>query len=978
MSDAERARSRGLTPTASRTAGLPDSARKASSVRGRAEGVQSELDAQKAIFNEGASPLAITMDGRPLAEFNERNTLAAAQTPEGRATILRNDIARLEQQVAKEARIAELKAEIAADEAALAKRDDPRIDRTPQLTGIKRIDKAGQTVLFESGSGNLPTVPVKIDSMDDLPADHPDKIRKQRADDGIDMISGLDFEQRRAAAGAPNIPRLGKAKLAASLRELLSATPDDMEKMRWDNALQEHQVLLPTENGKFRWTSLDGTGVELGDLGDMFDLAEAGSMIGGIIGTTLGPGKVRFLKIKEAAPGKGGLAGAMMGRTIGDAIELVNHFRTTGEAPTYEELLQLTKDGAATEVLVSVLTEAGAKILRTGGAMVQEAAASSRGLQAVETDGPLDQVNKNIRDTKAVMEKLNQGGMEYAVTPGQATRSVTLLSDEAHKLKGANANTKRAYSEQAAKNDKALRGYIKREFDSDIDMLDPSNIIIAANDSITDAGSIAVAQTADGNVHFLPKLVSAEAENGVNGLVVRPGPKVWQVKTAQIPEGQRSLGFGTNMYKAAAEEAQARNAVLGSGDQLSPDSVRLWERFEKDGTLGDIVRHPDAYDPVKGSGRLYTPDGTPVFRMKDPEPITPQLLESFMKPGRGEGGRLVANKNFRDFLRAPGKLMNAVQEEISGNPYLTQQWKEAIFEDYEKQVLKDGKFNDAAWLKWKEDTAPVVDRIFTPDELIQIKTRTNGLRDMVEGSRTRVNAQRTALSRELNVDVNDKMFVDPSQRKLIAQMKSRSPKGRIRAMRIMDASGAGDGFRARFLQEVKEDLLNRTKGKNYQGFDKWLSTDGNGKLIEDVMGSTEYHNSLKTITNVLRRKTDGAMIRGAAAESNPTGLALFRVVFGPLSRTQRFLTGARRGITRSQAAQAADMITDPAMLREFIALRPMKVSSRQVARFALDSGLAESFGFGNLDVESEEDREAFANHVALILQEDLAAMEGNE
>ena len=72
------------------------------------------------------------------------------------------------------------------------------------------------------------------------------------------------------------------------------------------------------------------------------------------------------------------------------------------------------------------------------------------------------------------------------------------------------------------------------------------------------------------------------------------------------------------------------------------------------------------------------------------------------------------------------------------------------------------------------------------------------------------------------------------------------------------------------------------------------------------------------------------------------------------------------------------MITDPAMLREFIALRPMKVSSRQVARFALDSGLAESFGFGNLDVESEEDREAFANHVALILQEDLAAMEGNE
>lgn len=928
---------------------------------------------QRDIFKNGVqagTTAPIHVSGQPLQQFNQQATAAANQTPEGRAIILRAKIARGEAQVAREARIAELKARIEEKESVLP---DPRIDTTPQKTGIQRIDKAGQTVNFSSGSGNLPTVPVDIPSMDDLPFDHPDKIRKQRADEGVDMITGLGFEQRRAAAGAPNVPRLAKGQLTASLRELLSATPDDMPKMRYDNALQEHQVLLPTDGGKFRWTSLDGTGVELGDLGDMFDIAEAGSMIGAILGTTLGPGKVRFLKIGAPKPGVGGLSGGLLGRAIGDAIELVNHFRTTGEAPTYEELQQLTKDGAMTEVLASVLSEAGAKIIRTGSNMAQEAAASSRGLQAVHTDGPLDQVNKNIRETKKTMTALNKGGMEYSVTPGQATRSITLLSDEAHKLKGASASTKAAFAENQARNDRALRGYIRREFQSDIDMLGDS-VIVAANDSITDTGRITVAQTSDGNVHFLPKLVSEEAENGVNGLVVKPGKKLWQVETAQIPEDLRGLGFGTNMYKAAAEEAQARNAVLGSGDQLSKDSVRLWERFEKHGTLGDIVRHPDAFESVKGSGRLETPDGTSVFRMKEPEPITPQLLESFMRPGRGKGGKLVANKNFRDFLRAPGKLMNAVQEEIADNPYLKQQWKEAIFEDYEKIVGKGDKFNDAKWLAWKDDTSAVVDRVFSPDELIQIKTRTNGLRDVVESSRKKVNAHRSALSRELGVSVDDKLFIDPSQRRLSAQMKSRTPKSRQRAMRIMDAAGAGEGFRSRFRQEIQEDLMNRTKGKNWTGFEKWMSTDGNGEMIRDVLGQ-EYVNSLKTVTNVLRRKSDSSMIRGAAMETNPTGLALFRVAFGPLSRIQRFLTGARRGMVRAKAATSTDVLTDPAMLKEFIALRPLEVKSRQVARFALDSGLAEDLGFGNMDIENEQDRIAFANQVMITLQEELALQE---
>ena len=88
----------------------------------------------------------------------------------------------------------------------------------------------------------------------------------------------------------------------------------------------------------------------------------------------------------------------------------------------------------------------------------------------------------------------------------------------------------------------------------------------------------------------------------------------------------------------------------------------------------------------------------------------------------------------------------------------------------------------------------------------------------------------------------------------------------------------------------------------------------------------EYLGDLNRIGRVLRQRSEANMVRGTATEANPTSLALFRVVFGPLSRVQRFLSGARRGTVRWDAAKASDIITDPAMLRELVEIQALPLA----------------------------------------------------
>jgi hypothetical protein len=910
---------------------------------------------------------AMNIDGKTKEQFMADAREAAAKTPEGRLRLLEAEIAKRKGQQAK---LQALEAEIEARKLASV------VDTSPRPTGIERIDRAGETLPHQFGSGPFATqVERQIPSMDDLPFDHPDVLRKQRAEEGVDMISGAPADIRADMASGGPLQRQKQASLLASIKENTLNVPEGVPKFRWDGQLNEFQVMMPSENeGKFRWTSLDGTGLEVGDFADMLNPAELLSLVGGVTGTFTGPSKLRYLnlgKTNAGSPALGGTAGALAGRYLGDTISFVAEYNRTGDAPTHEELYQHFKGGFWTEIAATALTEAGAKILRTTGQAAQDFALKRQGLQGTTATEDLTRVNKNIEDAQKLLADMNQDGMKYSITHGQATRSIPDLASEAHRLKGANSATKEQFATAQAQNDQALRHYVRKNLGGDIDLLaDHEGLILRANDALSEPGRFTIALTDQGNMHVLPKMATgANMENGLPGLVVDiQDPKVWQVRTVQTPEELQRLGLAESSYKVAAEEAYGNGAVLGSSDQLLPDGVELWKAMDAKGTLGKLKWHPDAYVPPHGG--LMTPSGEPVVRMVEPPAITPQLLDGFMEPGQLPTGQMEANLAFRDFLRAPGALLKPVVKEMETSPLIRQNMKEAIFADYEKRVKKAKGFDLAEWQGWKESVKPVLEKTFSPEELIEIYRRPHNLRAAVEKSRESLLLRRQGIARELNVPVDDKMLLDPSMRGIFQQIKKRDPESRRRTMRLLDAADMGDEFRKVFLHEIQQDVLQKSNRKNYLGFNKWLSQ--NQKIISDVMGDTQYSSDLLSVGRALQRKTDGGMIRGAAGEANPTGLALFRVVFGPLSRIQRGLTGLRRGQVRMNAANAADLISDPEKLRKLAHIRPLEVSSRVVARTIQDLDLHVAFGMPDFDPDNEEQRLEMADRVMVLLQEELS------
>jgi hypothetical protein len=935
-----------------------------------AEGARMQRSNQRS-KDAGVTADDTVVDGQTMPQFMEAARAGAAGTREGRKILLDAKIAKLEVQEARrielDAKIAELEAQ---EEAAKV---DPRIDTSPLPTGIERIDKEGTSQFFTGGSGNLLGTINHPDLDDPEMFDHPDTIRRNKAQQGIDMMSGLDFKIRKQIAAIPNVPSMRKDAVKNILMTAHEEMPDDIgPTIRFDQTLSEFQMLMPSSTeGKYRWTSMDGTGVEIGDFGDMFNPAEIGAAIGGMVGTTFGPGKLRYLNIKKAQPGKGGFGGAVLGRTIGETFNLVRHFKETGQAPTHEELLSLTGGGLMMEFMASALTEAGAKILRVGSNAVQELAATAAGKEAVHIapeDVPL--VNAQLEESRQLLDDLNVTGIpgvtgqKFSLTRGQATRQIDLLAEETASQTAASAEVKSQFATAKAQNDKALQAYIVREFDSGLDLFDRTDgIIIAANDSLGNIGDFAIAQTANGTVHILPKLAQEGGEHV--GLRIDPGKDVWKVKANIVEESLQGLGLRRDGLIVAGQEAQARGAVLSAGDELLAADAQVWRELDKTGALGPLTWADDIVDT---GGILTTESGGPVVRMVEPDPVTPELLEAFNKPGRGASGRMEANKDFRTFMTKPGVLLNVVSKEMEGSPYVRQEMKEAILADYQKQVRKKGKFSEANYQEWQDSTRQVVDAVFSPKELVKIRSSPHALKEVTDAGHEAMKVRRQALSKSLGIKPDDKLLKEVGQSKLLNQIKSRSSQQIRRTMKILDAQGTGDDVRRVYMQELGAELLAKGGGKNWIGFEAWIHT--RHENIEDIMGNTNYNAHLRTVASVLKRKSDQGMTRGARTETNSTGLALFRVAFGPLSRAQRFISGAKRGQIRATAASASDLITDPAKLKELVRLIPMQVESRQAARIIHSTGLAEKMNFPGYDPESEEDRQKFANQILIELAQE--------
>jgi len=313
------------------------------------------------------------------------------------------------------------------------------------------------------------------------------------------------------------------------------------------------------------------------------------------------------------------------------------------------------------------------------------------------------------------------------------------------------------------------------------------------------------------------------------------------------------------------------------------------------------------------------------------------------------------SEEFSRFLRKPSRVeLGAIEADTAANPFIMQKFKQAILDDYDTSVLVKGKqgrmeVDPVAFEAWYAETKGTIERFFTPEEMLHVN-RPGGIYHVVQRQARNLQQSGEQINKIIDIDLGTKSLLkEENQRALWNQISGLNGGQQRQLFRLLDnvpgvpRGELGDQVRNIVRQEMQEDLLSKTKGKNVEGFNKWLNVvvpPKGGGIIRNLWPAeaSEYIASLKLLRHTLQRRTDRGMVVGRGADVNPTGLAATRVIFGPLSRIQRGISALRRGQVRGGAAKASSLVSDPEALKLFQGIYVHRVASVDVARVVQDLG----------------------------------------
>ena len=883
-----------------------------------------------------------------------------------------------------QARISSVLAARIAKEGTIEQKQSLLLTSPVEKTGDFALDNRGKPTPVKAGpigftAGELASGK-KEDFPDEFEFDSEEALKLQRAKEGVDFRKGLPFLKRLNIATTSPIPRARKQRILSTMSEEIRKVPEGIAPIQFDPALQQFYIATQVSEqdiaegfekagslGKFRYTSLDGAGIEMADIADLMNLGEIGS----IAGSVAGAGKGKVLNFGKANSAIGGAGGGAAGRLTGDALSVFLDMATSGWefVPTREELADLGMDDVQTEVLASLIGEAAMIGAKSGSSLGQDIYARMTGREGVKGTGvDVANANLNIFHTKQDLARVKTvtGSEDLVVTKGQSAGSIELVELENSRLKNAKPATKRFIESSRAKSDRATEQFVERVFGGDLRVWNGRHGVITRANAAISNGEQLVTSTADGMLGIHPR-VSPE-----HGLKIRPqGDGTWQVKGALLPENLQGIGMGGDLYRTAVEEARAHGAILKSDDNVTEAAARIWRSMDGEEKVGKLKWNPTAEfnETLK---RWETTDGLPVVQMAERDPFLPKLIAEFMTPGQGKGGKLVANKEFARFLRRPGRgELGAVVAEIEENQVLRHDLKEAIFDDYQRNVQKaDGSFSVNAFETWKEETGGMLERVFTPEEMLAVRKR-GGLRRVLESSRETAGSLDKSLRQVVQLD-NKLGLRDPAAGSTIyKQLKNMSSGKMRRTVALLEEGDMLGQVQELFKEDLRQILQPKVAGRTASRPAAQRLSDfikNNENLIRNMFPdkpnmAQQYVADLRTVARMQERKALRTTVAGSREEANPSALAFTRVAFGPLSRAQRFLTAGQRFITRSMGESAVDMVNDPQKLRYFMQIKDLPMGSKQVTQALPRLYGAEFFESINVNPEDPAEMEAWIAEV---------------
>jgi hypothetical protein len=826
------------------------------------------------------------------------------------------------------------------------------------------------------GSGNV--IP------DELPPPDPDSMegfKRMRKEQGVRFDRGLPFLQRLRQAQSAPIPR-GKAII---MGQLSATMPDDVQ-IQWDPVLEQWYWPLQIDEadvragrerkediGQYRYVALDEDDFTFADFADMADVSEIlalGFSLAGVgkFDKMIGiPGRGLKANVIGGAKEAGGQAGlGTVGRLTGDAYRVLFDILATGGAfqPTREELFEMGLDDAGIELFAAVGGEILGRTLNGGAVIAQDFMARITGREGVlggveEVAAAQENRVKSRRDMKRIQDA--DGGTDFTMTRGEATGSIDEIERENALLRGTSPATRMAEDKRQAKSRLAAA----RATDEWLKLGDPTlgygGVVARANEAFANEGIIVTKiDTTQGAAS--PRITFSLKSDTEQGLRVMPFGRsgemgdAWQVVGTKLDPELRNTGLVDELYLSAAREARAHHKRLVSDSEMTPAAIKVWERLQREQPEFAGIKRNTKAEWIEGEQRWKTPDGSPIFEMVERDPLIPKLLDSeFSRSRINTKGEITEHSVLSGVFRGQvgRNTMAHLRDEITNNAFLRHELQKEFLNDYRLYAfdLKTGQIDPKKFMKWKSETGRFADELFSPEDALRIK-RPGGLDEIVAKEAQRMANLETSLRNVFKLP-KDYNLKDPGavSQGLWKQWTKMSIQDRRMAAAMLERGGMIDEMRSFLFNDIrmifKRSMLAKGGGLSAaEGIvDQINRFDG---LIRDIFPkdprmAQQYIGNLRTLARQLQRKALKGELKGFRPEANPNMLAMTRVMFGPLSRAQRFLTAARRIQLRRMGEHSIDIVSNPDQIRDLVRLRNLPIESRQAGQVLTRLGIGEWF-----------------------------------
>jgi hypothetical protein len=342
--------------------------------------------------------------------------------------------------------------------------------------------------------------------------------------------------------------------------------------------------------------------------------------------------------------------------------------------------------------------------------------------------------------------------------------------------------------------------------------------------------------------------------------------------------------------------------------------------------------------------------------------IDSPLLDASGKPIGTTTRTVKETRDMFDNVRLDGNAteLGAIAKETQQNQHLKASFTEALYENYRKHTMPDGKnWSSKAHEEWLGNSKKLLLKVFSPEEYRRIVNSPQGLRGVMQELRGRSTATQKAVSSILDATGEDTMRLLNNNGRMLEKLKTLYRSGdRMdqkkfeRIFKILRAHG-DDGQYAALGELFKDEMYQTLSALNtkqptrasIRKISNWFEDATNTNMLRELFDG-QYVADLRTAYDVIAARSRRQGVRGLGVERSPASLQFFRAILfkNVFGRRQRAFSAGTKTAQQQAGKLGLRIAETPEQLRTIMAIKDAPIDSRAALGMLSRLGILEAYG----------------------------------